>query len=309
MIASDPLMIVGKTGSTGERPQGADRLAEGQPRQGVDRHSGGVGTGASRWLSSERDRHQAQLHSVSRHRPGVAGSGRRPDRSADRAGVQLLRSGQGRSDQALRDHVKEAQHGGRRHPDHRRGRDGRVSIRRCGTACGRRRTRRRTSSQNSTRRCSKRWRTRRRASALPTLGIETPPREQQTPERLARHQKTEARQVVADHQGRQHQRSVQVGGWVGMFSRRREFVVGTCCFGRFWSFVRRGRRAGVRDGVRRAFCGERGAIRSGTGNRGECVAAAAAEALRAWWGARQSRSRDWKTTQMRLGGIVAGVCC
>ena len=41
LIASEPLMIVGKKDFAGERPEGADRLAQGQSRQGIDRHSGG----------------------------------------------------------------------------------------------------------------------------------------------------------------------------------------------------------------------------------------------------------------------------
>ena len=55
------------------------------------------------------------------------------------------------------------------------------------------------------RRWSRRWPIRRCRSASPTLGMEIPPRDQQTPEALARLPEGRNRELVAGHQGRQHQ--------------------------------------------------------------------------------------------------------
>ena len=77
--------------SAGEQSQGADRLAQGQSGQGFDRHSGGRRHRPSRRsVVPQRDRRQGPVHSVPRQRPGAAGPGGRPDRSADRAGVEFL---------------------------------------------------------------------------------------------------------------------------------------------------------------------------------------------------------------------------
>ena len=74
-------------GVAGERPEGVDRLVESQSRQGYHRHRRPRRRRRTSAASISRaDRHQVQLRAVSRHRPGDAGSGRRPDRFDVRPG-------------------------------------------------------------------------------------------------------------------------------------------------------------------------------------------------------------------------------
>src|SRR5215207_8934334 len=83
-------------------PQGIDRLAEGQPGQGHNRHRRRrLRRAFQRRLFPEPDRNQDPLCGLSRHWPGVAGPGRRPDRSHRRPGLELAAPGAGRTDQGL----------------------------------------------------------------------------------------------------------------------------------------------------------------------------------------------------------------
>ena len=87
---------------------------------------------------------------------------------------------------------RQSQHGGRRHPDHRRGRDAGlpgVALVRALGAEGHAEGHRRADSMP---RCSRRWRTTETRKRFADLGIAAPPREQQTPEALRAFQKAEA---------------------------------------------------------------------------------------------------------------------
>ena len=192
-IASEPMMIVGKKDLPAERSQGADRLAQGQPGQGLSRHARDRRHRPSRRARvPEGHRHELPVHPVSRQRPGAAGPGGGPDRSADRAGVEFLCPGQGRRDQGIRHHVGGARERRARHPDHRGGRHagfpGRAVVRPVGAegyAEGHRRA-------SSTRRWSRRWPIEAIKKRFADLGLATPPRERQTPEALRAFQKAEA---------------------------------------------------------------------------------------------------------------------
>ena len=76
---------------------------------------------------------------------------------------------------------------------------------RSGMRFGRLRARRRMSSPSSMPRSWRPWPIRRYASGWPTLGQEILPRDQQTPEALARLSQGRDREVVADHQGGEYQ--------------------------------------------------------------------------------------------------------
>jgi tripartite-type tricarboxylate transporter receptor subunit TctC len=96
MIASEPLMIVGKKALPAKDLKELIAWLKANP----DKASIGIpavgGTGHLAGLSFLNEiGTKAQFIPVSRQRSGAAGSGRRPDRFADRAGVELLRAGQG----------------------------------------------------------------------------------------------------------------------------------------------------------------------------------------------------------------------
>ena len=193
LIASEPLMIVGKK----DLPANDLKELIAWLKANPDKASIGIpavgGTGHLAGLSFLNEiGTQGAVHSVPRQRPGAAGSGRGPDRPADRAGVELFRAGQGGRDQALRHHGEESQHGGRAifRPPPRPG--CRASRPRCGMACGRRRTRRRTSSRRLNAAMLEALAHEETRKRFADLGIDAPSREQQTPEALRAFQKSEA---------------------------------------------------------------------------------------------------------------------
>ena len=76
-------------GPAGQRHEGPDRLAEGQPRQGDGRHRRRRRPGAHlRHLLPEADRHALPVRALPRHRPGDARSSGRPDRHHARPGLE-----------------------------------------------------------------------------------------------------------------------------------------------------------------------------------------------------------------------------
>ena len=134
-------------GPAGGRSEGADRLAEGQSRQGVGRHRRRRRDRPShRHFVPEGDRHQISVRAVSRQRAGDAGPVVRADRFHDRAVVELQVAA--RRPAASSPMRSPARRGCPRRrisrPPTRR--DCRASSPRSGTDCGCRRTRQRTSS-------------------------------------------------------------------------------------------------------------------------------------------------------------------
>jgi len=148
--------------AAGQQREGTDRLAQGEPRQGVDGDGRHRQRGASlRRQHRARGRHQHPVRPLSRCRASGAGHGGRADRPVLRRclecpAVRAQRPGQGfRGDEpdALVQRARDANHGGSR-------RAGRLDFR-SGTACGLPRARPRRSSPSSPRRSSTLWQTRR----------------------------------------------------------------------------------------------------------------------------------------------------
>ncbi len=212
LISTNPQLIVGTQDPAGERPQGADRLAEGQSRQGHARHAriGGPRTSPACLLQKATGTQLRSSCPIAAPRPAHAGSGGRADRSPDRAaGRRLLPQVRAGTIKAFAVMRQEPLRGRARHPDRRT----RPACPACTSPVwfallGAARARRRRSSPSSTPRWSRRSPTRRSAQRLADLGQDIPPREQQTPEALARLPQGRDRQMVADHQGRQHQGGV-----------------------------------------------------------------------------------------------------
>ena len=108
--------------AAGEEPEGADRLAEGQPDKAT---AGTAGAGSGSHIAGvylRPDRAQAAIRALSRHRAGAERSGRRPDRHHRRSGVELHAADPRRQHPRLCDHRREAARGGARHSDRRGGR-------------------------------------------------------------------------------------------------------------------------------------------------------------------------------------------
>ena len=166
LLPSNPMVVVSRPHAAGEEPQGADRLAQGQPGQG-DR-----GNRRCRLRLAHRGRLSAEPHraapairALSRHRAGVERSGRRPDRHHRRPGVELDAADPRRRHPRLCDHRHEAARGGARHSDRRGGRPAGIphdAVERAVGAEGHAEGRR---SRGSTRRRWRRWPTRRCRSA------------------------------------------------------------------------------------------------------------------------------------------------
>ncbi len=92
-------------GPAGGRSEGADRLAQGQSRQGVGGHRRRRRDRPShRDFVPEGDRHEIPVRAVSRQCAGDAGSAGGTDRFHDRAGLELQVAGGGRQRQAVRHH-------------------------------------------------------------------------------------------------------------------------------------------------------------------------------------------------------------
>ena len=138
-------------GPAGGRSERADRLAQGQSRQGVGRHRRRRRHRPSRRdFVPEGDRHQIPVRAVSRQRAGDAGSAGRTDRFHDRAVVEFQIAGCGRQRQAVCRHRQDAAAVVARLFRPRTRPDCPASLPRCGTDCGCRRIRRRISSPSST---------------------------------------------------------------------------------------------------------------------------------------------------------------
>ncbi len=89
-IGSEPLLIVGKKRLGRGRSEGADRLAEGQSRQGLGRYRRRRRHRPShRHFVPEGNRNQIPVRALSRQRAGDAGPAVRADRFHDRAVVEL----------------------------------------------------------------------------------------------------------------------------------------------------------------------------------------------------------------------------
>ena len=147
-LASEPLMIVGKKALQAKDLKELVAWLKANP----DKASIGIpavgGTGHLAGLSFLNEiGATAQFVPYRGNGPALQDLVGRPDRSADRAGVELLRAGAGRHREGLRDRGESPR--SRQRPTFRPSpRPGcRASTRRSGTACGRRRTRRRTSSR------------------------------------------------------------------------------------------------------------------------------------------------------------------
>ena len=126
-IASEPMMIVGKKDFPAGNLKELIAWLKANPGQGVGRHSRRRRHRAShRARIPEGDRNDVPVRAVSRQRARAAGPRRRPDRPADGAGVELLRAGEGRRDQAVCDDVEDAHRRGARHPDRGGGRPSRI---------------------------------------------------------------------------------------------------------------------------------------------------------------------------------------
>jgi hypothetical protein len=107
LIASEPLLIVGKKNLRAQNLKELIAWLKADP-SGGRRHRP-----PCRSVVSQRDRRQSPVHSVPWQRPGAPRPGGRPDRSADRACLELLCPGQGGRDQTLRRHVEGPQRGGK----------------------------------------------------------------------------------------------------------------------------------------------------------------------------------------------------
>ena len=131
----------------GQRPEGVDRVSQGQSRQGLGRRRRRRrGRSSRRYLISKGDRNQVSVRALSRQCAGHAGSSGGPDRFHDRAVVEFQIAGRKRQHQALCRHRPDAACL-RRRKFRRRTRPGcPVSLPRCGTDCGCPGARRRTSS-------------------------------------------------------------------------------------------------------------------------------------------------------------------
>ncbi len=150
-LPSNPYVIVGKKGPAGQGPQGADRLAQGQPGQGDARHRRARRRPAhQRRLFPERHRHALPVRALSRRllrdhaRPGG-----RPHRSDLRPGHHRAAACAQRHGQGL---CRDLRHPPRRragYPDGRRGRRARRLHLDLVRACGCPRARRRRSSASS----------------------------------------------------------------------------------------------------------------------------------------------------------------
>ena len=89
-------------GFSGQRREGADRLAQGQSRPGDRRHRRRRRRSAGlRHLLPAGHRHALPVRALSRRRPGDAGPGRGPGRPHARPGRERARSGSRRRDQGL----------------------------------------------------------------------------------------------------------------------------------------------------------------------------------------------------------------
>ena len=118
MLGANPMLVVSKNALPAKDAAGADRLGEGEPGQGDVRHRGRrLRRAFQRRLFPEPDRHQGELRALSRHRSGIAGSGRGPDRHHRRPGVELAAAGQCGDDPRLCGDRHEAHSVGVEHPD------------------------------------------------------------------------------------------------------------------------------------------------------------------------------------------------
>ena len=180
-------------------------MAEGQSGQGDARHRRRrQRIACRRRLLPEAHRHALPVRALSRHRPGDAGPGRRTDRPHVRPGGELAAAGAQRQRQGLRGHRQDR--ACRRRPTSRRWTRPacRASTSRSGTRSGCRRARRRTSSRSSTPPSSRRWPIRWCASAS-TISVRRFRRASSKRRRRCRASQGRDREVVADHQGGEHQ--------------------------------------------------------------------------------------------------------
>ena len=173
--------------------------------------AGTIGAGSPSHVSGhhlpKRDRHPLPVRALSGRRPADAGAGGGADRHAGGAEasqtLRIVRSGEIKAFAVM---AKTRYAVVARRPDHRRGRGRGDGIFRSGTACGRRRARPRTSSPSSMPRSS------RRRLADPTSCESASPLRHDHSRTRATHaggtrrvSPGRDRQVVADHQGGQHQ--------------------------------------------------------------------------------------------------------
>ena len=119
LLASSPQLIVAKKGDAGERPEGTDRLAQGQPGQGV------AGTPVSAALASRRRLLPKQTGTRFQFVP-YRGSGPVQDLVAGQIDMMIDRAsnaaaGARRQHQGLRRHGQDPLGSGARNPDRRRG--------------------------------------------------------------------------------------------------------------------------------------------------------------------------------------------
>ena len=120
LVGANPQLVVSKIGVPAKRPQGIDRLDQGQRSKRDVRHRRRrLRLAFQRALPPEPDRHEVAIRAVPRHRSGDAGPGRRQHRHHRRPGVELDAAGAGRQDQGLRRHRCKTAGRGARHPDRR----------------------------------------------------------------------------------------------------------------------------------------------------------------------------------------------
>ena len=111
-------LLIARERPAGEGFQGAHPVAQGERRQGHDRHRRPRRAVApDRGLFPERARRAVPAHPLSRHAAGARRPDRRADRSGVRPGVELAAAGARRQGQDLRRHRAQAAGFGARHPD------------------------------------------------------------------------------------------------------------------------------------------------------------------------------------------------
>ena len=183
----------------GERPEGACRLDEGEPRQGAVRQPERGGAG-DRHPAAAGDRHAGSVRSLSRRRPGDDRSALGAGRPAGGAGRRRAAAGAGRHDQGDRQPFAAPLAGHARHPDlGRERRAGTLHVGLVRILCARKGTPKDVIAKLNGAMVQ--------ALADPAirarftqLGLDVASREQQTPEGLAAFHKTRDREMVADHQ-------------------------------------------------------------------------------------------------------------